>query len=516
MPIRIPIRLSEGNLDLLSQTWRRLSPLLIVLVCLTLLATGCTTPISVKRVELRSGVYRLPFGELQIDFDPEDLQWADCKLVDFVPVAEFEIRGLRNRYRHPGIGAPLAAGTVPLNPEQGFQDFVGPGTKVPVTALLRIDDARRQLTGSRLRASLELYAATSAQSVLVDGRRVPLEFEPTAALAFQLSKSPVWEMEYKGFLIGEILSSFANLMPGKLPSQLAALEPYRPGRVPVVFVHGTVSSPGRWAEMVNDLYNDPQIRERFQFWFFFYNTGNPIPYSALQLRDALRDTVKRLDPDGRDPALRQMVVIGHSQGGLLTKMTAMDTGTRIWDNISTKPLDELDLEPETRELLQRAIFIKPLPFVRRVVFISTPHRGSYVAGSWLSHQIARLVTFPARLLSVTTALEQNPEAFSALGGHIGSVYGMTPGSPGIQTFASIPVAPGVATHSIVAVKGDGPVEEGNDGVVEYSSAHLEDADSELVVRSGHSAQGNPHTIEEVRRILLLHAAGSSEGGGPLP
>jgi len=62
----------------------------------------------------------------------------------------------------------------------------------------------------------------------------------------------------------------------------------------------------------------------------------------------------------------------------------------------------------------------------------------------------------------------------------------------------------VSAHSIIAVRGDGPPEEGGDGVVSYSSAHIEDVESELVVRSGHSAQQKPPSIEEVRRILLLH------------
>jgi len=30
-------------------------------------------------------------------------------------------------------------------------------------------------------------------------------------------------------------------------------------------------------------------------------------------------------------------------------------------------------------------------------------------------------------------------------------------------------------------------------------------ESELVIRSGHSLQDQPETVEEVRRILLLHA-----------
>jgi hypothetical protein len=67
------------------------------------------------------------------------------------------------------------------------------------------------------------------------------------------------------------------------------------------------------------------------------------------------------------------------------------------------------------------------------------------------------------------------------------------------------VAPGIHSHSIIAVRGPGPPENQSDGVVAYKSAHVDGVDSELVVRSGHSAQDLPATIEEVRRILILHA-----------
>ena len=56
------------------------------------------------------------------------------------------------------------------------------------------------------------------------------------------------------------------------------------------------------------------------------------------------------------------------------------------------------------------------------------------------------------------------------------------------------------------MKGDGPKEEGDDGVVAYRSAHIDEAVSERVVRWDHSCQGQPEVIEEIRRILLKHAA----------
>jgi pimeloyl-ACP methyl ester carboxylesterase len=450
------------------------------------------------RVALAGGTYQLPFGRLDVAFDQDELVWGDLRLTEFAPAAELVVHGLRNRYRRPGLGAPLAAATDAIDPVEGIQ--VTARQRVPVTALLRIDDARRALAQGQVHASLELYTPTDPEQVTIAGRPVPLEVEPTASLAFGLSNPEIWASETRGFLLGDLLRT--------APTNLSELQPHQPGRIPVVFVHGTASSAGRWADMLNDLQSDPAIRARFEFWFFVYETGNPIPYSALQLRRALEQAVAALDPEGKDAALRDMVIIGHSQGGLLAKMTAIDTDDRLWDQMSSKPLDELRLQPDTRELLRQGLFLEPEPFVGRVVFIATPQRGSYLAEYSLSGFIAGLVRLPFNLLRATgDVVTNNPDAFrfDPTRTHFGSLYGMTPGSPLITGLAEIPIAPGIPAHSIIPVQGDGPVADGSDGVVRYQSAHIEGVESELIVRSGHSVQANPQAVLEVRRILLLHA-----------
>jgi hypothetical protein len=101
-------------------------------------------------------------------------------------------------------------------------------------------------------------------------------------------------------------------------------------------------------------------------------------------------------------------------------------------------------------------------------------------------------------------LNRDAISLTAVGQPATSVDNMRPGNRFIETLAEIPVVPGVPSHSIIAVRGNGPPEQGDDGVVEYQSAHLAETESELVVRDGHSCQANPHTIAEVRRILLEH------------
>ncbi len=447
-------------------------------------------------VELRPGDYPLPFGVLSIAFDQSSLRWSGYELVRFVPAAELHIEGLNNRYRDTGIGAPLAADLKPLSDVRGFQ--IARALKIPATALLRLNISPQAVATGRYSGNLVLYLGNEGQKVDIAGQKVPLENEPSAALAYGLSNPTIWKSEIAGFLNGDFFN--------KLPSQLFALGPHIPGRIPVVLVHGTASSAGRWADLVNDLENDPAISDRFEFWLFTYNTGNPIPLSALQLRTALQDAVTRLDPAGRDPALRNMVLVGHSQGGLLAKMQVIDSGSRLFDAISTKPIDELKLTPESKETIQKALFVTPLPNVSRVIFIATPHRGSYQTRISLVQLVGRLVTLPLSVTRIAVELlagNQNALRMDPKNVRIGSITGMTPGSPFGTALASIPVSPNVVAHSIVAVRGDGPVQSGDDGVVQYSSAHIDEAASELVVRSGHSVQANPNTVAEVRRILLL-------------
>ena len=454
-------------------------------------------------VELRPGLYPLPFGQqLSVALDERSLEWANRRLDDFVPVAELEVRGLGARFRSPGIGAPLAASMHPLDAAAAETDYVAAGIKVPVTALLRIDDPRGQSTEPVIEAKLRVYNRYEVESVDIAGESVPLEVEPSATLAYSLSRSQIWSWERLGILRGDLIS-------GAIDKPLAFMEPYRAGRIPVVFVHGTASSPGRWADMLNVLSNNRRLRGRFQFWFFFYDTGNAIPYSALRLRQVLTQAVQRIDPEGRDPALQQMVLIGHSQGGLLARLTATDSGDRFWKGVSSRPIDELYVSEATRELLRQVFFFEPLPFVRRLVFLATPHRGSFVADNFLATLLARFVQLPQTLAGATADLVTgNPDAlrFDPRRPTFGSVYGMRPGSVLLTTLDDTTVAPGVQAHSIIPVRGDPPPDGQSDGVVRYDSAHLDWAASELVVpRSGHSVQRNPLAIEEVRRILVEHA-----------
>ena len=455
----------------------------------------------------RGGTFKLPFGEMTVDFDENALVWAGYRLKDFVPAADIEVRGLRNRYRIPGIGAPLAASLEPLGETASKEhQRIPPGLKVPITAFLRLDDPRGALASGKLKGKLEFYTPDSARTVKIAGIDVPIEYETTTALALTLEDAPIWDFEIAGFRSGDFSVGEQNLRQG-----LFMLHPHRAGRVPLVLVHGTASSPARWAELVNELENDPRFWQNYEIWLFMYNTGNPIAYSAMLLRDALSALVKELDPTGADAGLKNLVVAGHSQGGLLTKMTAIDSDMKLWP--FSLPPEELNVSSETRDLLTHSLIFKPLPFVKEVIFIATPHRGSYQALGILGEFASWLVNLPGRFtkMSVDILTLQKQGAF--LGPFTGiptSITNMNPNNRFIQSLASIPIADGVVAHSIIAVEGDGPPETGDDGVVKYTSAHIDGVASEKIVRSSHSTQGHPDTIQEVKRILFARIREQTE------
>ena len=477
------------------------------------LTRGLSAPAG-NEVILTAGKRPLPFGTLELETTPQEFDWGGAfRMTRFIAVGEFEVRGLRNRYRQAGVGAPLAAELTPTGegPEaEAKRSRIPPRIKVPVTAFVRIEKVDKGIETGNVKGRLELYAADEASMVDINGRRVPLELEPTATLAYMLEGSPVWDTE-----IGNFLAPSRQVFG----DGLIMLHPYRPGQIPVVLVHGTASSPARWAEMLNELQNDPVLRDRVQFWLFTYNTSKPILVSARDMRNALTKAVHDFDPEGRDPALRDMVLIGHSQGGLLVRLMVTDSGNRFWSNVSKEPLSELKMSPEMRELFETGMFFKPLPFVTRVVFICTPHRGSFRATGFVLNIVRRLVTLPGNMVKgVVEAIQQNeaylsPEARQGRQAMPTAVDNMSPNSPFVRTLSESPIAPGVTVNSIVAVLGEGPLSSQTDGVVNYSSAHLDGIGTEKVVHSSHSTQAVPDTIEEVRRILREQVAEEDAGVG---
>jgi hypothetical protein len=367
---------------------------------------------------------------------------------------------------------------------------------------------------------LELYDPLSVGDIVVSGVRIPLESDFTTPLAYFLS-NPAFDVPTAGLLRPETLLARAN---GARPLMgLYMVQPYEPGKIPVLLVHGLWSSPMTWMAMFNDLRSIPEIRDHYQFWFYLYPTAQPFWISAAMLRRDLAELRQVLDPERREPALDQMVLIGHSMGGLLSRLQTVPSGDAYWSTVSEQPFEAVKAAPDVRERLASCFFFQPNPSIRRVVTIGTPHRGSGFSNQTTQWLAAKLIRLPTILIQSQEALfRENKDLFGekSLLRITTSVDALSPKTPIFPVLVSSPRPPWVTYHNIIGMMPRqgllGKLASG-DGVVAYESAHMDDVASELIVPADHSSVlAHPLAVLEVRRILLQHLADLRAFPNPAP
>lgn len=436
--------------------------------------------------------------------------WSPDQYEGFEFVSDYEITGLTNRHHGYGLGVPLIAIRKPGNPADPVENFYPEVLSFPVTAFLRIVPASPGSDHVHRHCILELFEPMDAQGVAVAGRTVPLETDLSVPLGYMLEKG-------RGTTKTEI-ATMGLLKPGEATDLegIYMLAPYDPHKIPVVMVHGLWSSPLTWMQMLNDLFAYPEIRENFQFWFYFYPTGEPFWYGATALRQDLAAIRNTLDPNGQNPAFNETVLIGHSMGGLVSMWQTLDSGNAFWKLLSDEPFDKLQADPEVRNEVAQVVFFRPNPVVRRVITIATPHRGSRFANQYTRFLARKLIELPARMLAVQQELvSQNPGMFrrTDLLTISTSIDSLSPKSPVLPAMLQAPRPRNVHYNNIVGVVPEDTwlgwltswSHKPGDGVVSYESAHRADFESELIIPADHMAvHAQPRSILEVRRILLEH------------
>jgi len=411
---------------------------------------------------------------------------------DLVPASEIEVTGayVGEHVTKDGIGAPLVAiGKQAL--KRSRETFDTERVYYGVTAIARFEKGNRCV--------IAFEDPLTKETTSLNGRTYPLAADFTAPLAFMLAKEKLNKMELRRLLKPEKYDD---------TERLAKLQPYDPNKTIVLVIHGLKDSQATWVPMLNKLRGDALIREKYQFWFFSYPTGYPYPYSAALLRRELNELEKLY------PQKKPMVVIGHSMGGCISRLLITDGEPELWNRYFGKEAQEMGVSEETMKLYGELLNFTRRREIGRVIFISAPLQGSNLAIHWLGRLGSRLVRLPADLIEAgqdaVSYLVTQDEDFLRLKRIPTSVDTLAPNNRFVRTINTLPVANDVPYHTIMGDRGKGgnldktkPVR--SDGVVPYWSSHMPGAKSELVVPSGHSAHKHPQAIEEVRRILHLHA-----------
>lgn len=468
--------------------------------------------------------------------------WPPVFFDRLTPAIDFAIQGLKNRYIRHGLGGALIAvrENRQLTPAEQF--FPPEGLVYPVTAVLRFSDFADQTrsasfsfynphrtrfismgTPATIRAQRGRYITTDEEDRTSDDVasalraektnmpppfadnhwHIPLEADWTAPYAFLLSRT-----DFLSYRVGGILDV------AKTQERLGIylLEPFDPDKTPLLMVHGLLSSPLIWIELTNDIMSDETLRENYQIWHYIYPTGLPFLYSGMLFRGAIDALRQTLNPFADHPIFKPMVIVAHSMGGLLTKTLVANSEMELWNATFTVRPEELSCSEQDRNRLKEIFIFERKPYVDRVVFIATPHRGSDMARDAIGRIGSGLTGLPQSFVSLfhritrdnPNAVTDSMEKILAQGGP-SSIRALSSRHPLIKRMAQLPVHKEVPYHSIIGDTGNENNRTGTDGVVAYESSHLEDAESELIVSGvGHKVYAHPLAIAEIKRILKGH------------
>ena len=369
-----------------------------------------------------------------------------------------------------GLGLPIVARVTPGKTED--PNAPRSGYAIPVTVLAK---------ESHGHVSLFAVDPQGVPKTDILGKRLPVAMNLEAALdvARETGPRPLDGLRYL---------LFSNWF--QYPSQLVFLQPFNPAKTPVVLIHGLLSTPRMWKPILKGLLADREIRDRYQFWFFFYPTGQPIPYSSKQLREALTEAASRRRLQN------PFILVGHSMGGVLARAQisriSLVEAERVAPGVGKLP---------SGNAVRNAILFEPRRDVARAIFNATPHRGSSMALGTLSALAIRLIRLPQ---SVVSELEGFAENLIPGGGRRlpTSIQGLSPRSRFLQALDRY--RPTVPTHSIIGNRGQKDTLTSSDGIVPYSSSHLAFTESELLVPGRARSVRRPQGHCRSRPDLKIH------------
>ena len=432
--------------------------------------------------------------------------WKDSDFADLRFCSDFKVNGFDTSNLSYGIGVPMIGVRRPNTEENPTEKYYPEGLSFP--ALLRVTSPTLEASRNsqhRHPCVLELHDPLDTTDIQLNSRLVPLQSDLSTPLAYFLD-NPKFR-EQTNSTLGLRDPSRTEKLRG-----IYMVEPFDPNRVPVVMVHGLWSSPLTWMPMFNDLRSFQELRRNYQFWFYQYPTGQPFWVSATQMRSDLHELRQTLDPARQYPVLDNIVLVGHSMGGLVSRMQTIESGDEFWKILSDKPFETIKGDESELQRIAAALYFHPNPSIKRVVTIGTPHRGSDYANDatrWLGRAIIKL---PTSITDIgNSIIRQNPDTFrnTDLLTTNTSIDSLSPESPIFPTMLRAPKAPWVKYHNIVGV-----VEKNSwlssssapsDGIVGVESAMMDDVSSEIMVESKHQEiHLKPRAILEVRRVLVEH------------
>jgi hypothetical protein len=421
---------------------------------------------------------------------------------DYVLASEFQaIKSHHQKIAGSGLGVSLVA--MRENTGKGWDKNYPPeGIFRSVTVSLKELKFNKDL---QIQLTLQGHLMQEAAELNFTSGSYPLLYDAASSYLWLMQQAKLADLELPGLFNAELADNKLGVY---------GVTPLQKNKQPLLMIHGLNSSPLIWYELTMAVLQDEELKQRYQIWHAFYPSGPPPFYNSMRLRKKLDELHQMLKAAGGSQQLDQLVVVGHSMGGIISKTLIQNTDFVLWDLSFTERPEQLGYAQQEMEKVKDIFIFNARPYIDKVVFMDTPHGGSESSESILAKIASWFINLPKNftLLMSNFILKLGPDKITLPmreylngGGGPHSVQVLSPRHPLLQGLNRLsyqrPVYSIVGSDGSLSCRDERSCSQISDGVVPFFSAHQNKAVQEIIVQSRHNSYQSPQALDFLLQVL---------------
>ena len=421
---------------------------------------------------------------------------------DLVLASEFQaIKSHHQKIAGSGLGVSLVA--MRENTGKGWDKNYPPeGIFRSVTVSLKELKFNKDL---QIQLTLQGHLMQEATELTFASASYPLLYDAASSYLWLMQQAKLADLELPGLFNAELSDNKLGVY---------SVTPLQKNKQPLLMIHGLNSSPLIWYELTMAVLQDEELKQRYQIWHAFYPSGPPPFYNSMRLRKKLDELHQMLKAAGGSQQLDQLVVVGHSMGGIISKTLIQNTDYVLWDLSFTERPEQLGYAQQEMEKVKDIFIFNARPYIDKVVFMDTPHGGSESSESILAKIASWFINLPKNFTRLMSNFIQKlgPDKITLPmreylngGGGPHSVQVLSPRHPLLQGLNTLqyqrPVYSIVGSDRALSCQDEKSCSQISDGVVPFFSAHQNKAVQEIIVPSRHNSYQSPQALDFLLQVL---------------
>ncbi|WP_233080776.1 esterase/lipase family protein [Rheinheimera soli] len=421
---------------------------------------------------------------------------------DFVLASDFQaIKSHHQKIKGTGLGVSLVGARE--NTGTGWDKNYPPeGIFRSVTVTLKELRFTKEM---QIQLTLQGHLMQSAAQLQLTSASYPLLYDAASSYLWLMQQAKLVDLELPGLFNAELADNKLGIY---------SVTPLQNDKQPLLMIHGLNSSPLIWYELTMAVLLDEELKQRYQVWHAYYPSGPPPFYNSMRIRKKLDELHAVLKANGGTTELDQLLVVGHSMGGIISKTLIQNTGYMLWDLSFTERPEQLGYAQQELDKVQDIFIFNARPYIDKVVFLDTPHGGSESSESILAKMAGWFINLPKNFTALMSNFIQKlgPDKvtlpmreYLSGGGSPHSVQVLSPRHPLLQGLNKLdyqrPVYSIVGSDGALSCKDEKSCSQITDGVVPFFSAHQAKAVQEIIVPSRHNSYQSPQALEFLLQVL---------------